>query len=230
MTPVPQRKLKPSKIGNILRSLGIQIAGGTLAPGDLLPSEPDLERQFGASRTVIREAIKTLAAKGLVTVRQRHGTHVNARDQWSWLDGDLIAWISANGIGKAELIAFEEARQIIEPGAAALAAERATPEEKEAIHQAYRSMVSGQTDPLLAIAADKAFHLAILRASHNPVLQSLSGAIDAILSAIFEVTVEVFEGNLANHAEVANAIESGDVKLSRQAMERLLDYTGRFLS
>jgi GntR family galactonate operon transcriptional repressor len=195
-----------------------------------MPSEPDLEQQFGASRTVIREAMKTLAAKGLVTVRQRHGTHVNPRDQWSWLDGELISWISANGIGKAELIAFEEARQIIEPGAAALAALRATPEEKNAIRQAYESMVSGQHDPLLAIAADKAFHLAILRASHNPVLQSLSGAIDAVLSAIFEVTVEVFEGNLVNHAEVADAIDSGDAELSRRAMERLLDYTGRFLS
>lgn len=201
-----------------------------MAPGDLLPSETDLERQFVASRTVIREAIKMLAAKGLVTVRQRHGTHVNARDQWTWLDGDLIAWISANGIGAAELRAFEEARQIFEPGAAALAAERATPKEREKILEAYRAMVAGRNDPLLAIEADKAFHLAILQATHNPVLQSLSGPIDAILSAIFQVTVEVFEGNLDNHAAVAEAIRVGDAKLARGRMEQLLDYTGRFLS
>lgn len=224
------RKLKPSKIANIVRSLGVQIASGIMEPGDLLPSESDLERQFGASRTVIREAIKTLAAKGLVTVRQRHGTHVNARDRWIWLDEDLISWISANGIAKAELQAFEEARQIIEPGAAALAAERATPAERDKILEAYRAMVAGQTNPLLAIEADKAFHLAILWATHNPVLQSLSGAIEAILSAIFQVTVGVFEGNLDNHAAVAQAIRDGDPKLARQRMEQLLDYTGRFLS
>jgi GntR family galactonate operon transcriptional repressor len=146
------------------------------------------------------------------------------------LDGDLISWISANGIGAAELRAFEEARQIIEPGAAALAAERATPDEREKILEAYRAMVAGQRDPLAAIEADKAFHLAILRATHNPVLQSLSGAIDAILSAIFQVTVEVFEGNLDNHAAVAEAIRVGDAKLARSRMEQLLDYTGRFLS
>ena len=224
-----ERKAKPSRIGTIVASLGIEIAGGALAPGSLLPAEPELEARFSASRTVIREAIKILAAKGLVLVRQRHGTHVNPRHQWSWLDGELIDWISANGIGTAELIAFEETRQIIEPGAAALAAARATSGERRAITEAYRAMVDGQHIPERAIAADKAFHLAILQATHNPVLQSLSGAINSLLTAIFQVTVTVFEGNLDDDTAVAAAIDQGDPVLARQAMEQLLDYTGSFL-
>jgi DNA-binding FadR family transcriptional regulator len=86
-------------------------------------------------------------------------------------------------------------------------------------------MEHGRSDRADAIAADKDFHLSILEATHNPVLRSFRGAIDAILSAVFDVAVEAFEGNLGNHAAVAHAIARGDAIEAQRSMERLLGYT-----
>ena len=220
---------KPARTSSVVESLGIEIVGGNPPPGGALAAEPALEARFQVSRGVVREAVRILAAKGLVSVRQRHGTHVRPRHEWSWLDRDLIGWIAASGISRADLLAFAEARRIIEPEAAALAATRATNVQRDAISAAYAAMVRDRHDPARAISADKAFHLAVLDATHNPVLQSLHGAIDALLSAIFDFTVTVFEGNLDNHGAVAAAIQREDAEAARQAMRALLNYTGDYL-
>jgi GntR family galactonate operon transcriptional repressor len=128
------------------------------------------------------------------------------------------------------LIAFQETRLVIEPAAASFAAQRATAAEKQAISDAYRAMADGLDQPSCAIAADRSFHLAVLEATHNPVLQSLRGAIESILTAMFDVTVGVFEGNLERHGAVAEAISQGDPRGAHQAMEDLLGYTKAFLS
>ncbi len=223
-------KVKPGKISAVVAELGAEIVGGSLPPGSVLPAEHELEARFGASRGVVREAMKTLEAKGLVQVRPRHGTHIRPRHEWHWLDRDLIAWLSANGIDRDVLLAFQETRSVIEPAAAAFAAERANAIESQAITDAYRAMARHANDPASAIAADRLFHLAVLRATHNPVLQSMSGAVESILTAMFDVTVGVFEGNLASHAAVADAIRQGDPGRARRAMEDLLGYTKTFLS
>ncbi len=222
-------KRKPARTTSVVEQLGIEIVGGNPLPGGTMPAEPELEARFQVSRSVVREAVRMLAAKGLVSVRQRHGTHVRPRHEWSWLDRDLIGWIAASGISRADLLAFAEARRIIEPEAAALAAARATDAQREAISAAYKAMTRDRHDPARAISADKAFHLAILDATHNPVLQSLHGAIDALLSAIFDFTVTVFEGNLDNHGAVAAAIETRDADAAREAMRSLLSYTSAYL-
>jgi GntR family galactonate operon transcriptional repressor len=222
-------KVKPGRIAAVVSGLGGEIAGGALPPGSLLPPEHELEARFGVSRGVIREAMKTLEAKGLVQVRPRLGTRVRPRHEWSWFDRELIAWLSADGIARDLLLAFEEARLVIEPAVAAFAADRATPAEKQAITEAYLAMSRDRDDPPRAIAADKCFHLAVLDAAHNPVLQSLRGFIEAILTGMFEVTVGVFAGNLERHRAVAEAISGGDAHQARQAMEELLGYTENFL-
>ena len=113
---------KPARTSSVVEQLGIEIVGGNPPPGGTLSAEPMLEARFQVSRSVVREAVRMLAAKGLVSVRQRHGTHVRPRHEWSWLDRDLIGWIAASGISQADILAFAEARRIIEPEAAALAA------------------------------------------------------------------------------------------------------------
>lgn len=225
-------RVKPGKIGGMVSVLGAAIVRGEIAPGTVLPPEPELETRYGVSRSVVREAMKTLAAKGLVSVRPRHGTHVRPLADWSLLDRDVLAWMrTGDGLDRDLLIALEEARAIIEPAAAALAAQRATPEDCSRIDAAYTAMEAGRDDAQAAIAADKAFHLAILEATHNPVLRSFRGAIDTILSAVFDVAVGVFAGNLPNHAAVARAIGAGDAEAARRAMEQVLGYThGHLLS
>ena len=220
---------KTNRTMALVETLGIRIASGQMPPGVYLPSEGELEQEFGVSRTVVREAAKMLSAKGLVTVKPRTGTRVEPREQWQWLDADLIGWLSNGRISKAELMAFAEARQIIEPGAAALAALRADDTERQRVMTAYRSMAENQDNPAAAVAADKDFHLSILAATHNPVLQSLRQAIESILDAVFPHTVGAFSLNLENHAAVAEAIVAGDAIRARRSMEDVLGETTRFL-
>lgn len=223
------RTKKPNRTRAVVAALGTRIATGAFPPGSLLPSETALEHEFAVSRTVIREATKILSAKGLVTVQQRHGTHVNAREQWMWMDGELIGWLAGGKAAKNDLLAFAEARQIIEPGAAALAATRATPKQRADIISAYERMKTGSKSAQEAILADKQFHLAILDATDNPVLQSLRQTIESILDAIFPHTVGTFTHNLNNHGKVADAIARGDPEAARINMERVLQHTTQFL-
>lgn len=220
---------KPNRTMTLVEALGTRIASGQIAPGSYLPSETELEQEFGVSRTVVREAAKMLSAKGLVTVRQRTGTKVEPREHWQWLDAQLIGWLSHGRISSEELTAFAEARRIIEPGAAALAALRATDEQRRTIMETYRRMERDQNDPVAAVAADKAFHMSILEATHNPVLQSLRQAIESILDAVFPHTVGAFSANLKNHAAVAEAITAGDAMAAKLGMEILLEETMKFL-
>nr|WP_246550217.1 FCD domain-containing protein [Bradyrhizobium liaoningense] len=217
-----------------MTTLGREIAQDLIPVGTTLPPEPELEARFGVGRGVVREAIKTLAAKGLVSVRPRHGTQVLPRHEWSLLDRDVLSWL----VGQDEpdrdlLLAIQEVRSIIEPAAAALAAERATRNDRWRIDTALAAMQTAK-DQASALAADKAFHLAILDATHNPVLQGFRSAIDTILSTVFTVAVGSpggwFKDNLPNHVAAARAIESANPEKARVAMERLLGYTRLKLS
>lgn len=221
---------KPGKIDMVVATLGGGIARGEFPQGTALPPEHDLEMRYGASRGVVREAVKILATKGLVSVRPRHGTHVLPRRDWSLLDRDVLRWIRSGGIDGELLVALDETRRIVEPGAAALAALRAGPDDKTRIRAAYGRMEETVADLPAAIAADKAFHLAILDATHNPVLGSFRAGIDAILSAVFDVAAPLLEGNLPNHLAVLEAIEAGDPAAAQAWMERLLTRTRHALA
>jgi GntR family galactonate operon transcriptional repressor len=133
---------------------------------------------------------------------------------WSLLDRDVLGWIGSGGIDRELLLSLDQARRVVEPGAAEIAAGRATTEDCRNIRQAYAKMEVACRDPGAATQADKAFHLAILDATHNPVLRSFRTAVDAML-----------EPNLPNREAVATAIEAGDPAAVRAAMDRLLDRT-----
>lgn len=217
---------KPEKLGAVVSSLGASIVRGDVAPGASLPPEHEIEATYRVSRSVVREAMKVLAAKGLISVRPRLGTHVRPPWEWVLLDRDVLSWMrTSEGIDPELLSALVETRAIIEPAAAGLAARRATLEDCERIGAALAAMIDGVDDPPVAIAADKAFHLAILDATHNPVLRSFRSAIDTILSAVFDLTVDAFKANLPNHTAVAEAIYARDPERARAAMEKVLHHT-----
>lgn len=229
-----ERRLKPGRIQAVLRALGRDIAREVIPAGAVLPPENELASHFGVGRGVVREAIKTLSGKGLVSVGPRHGTRVLPRRDWSLLDREVLNWLVGEDKPDLKLLlGVQEVRLIIEPAAAALAAARATRKERQRIHAALAAMEAAHDQPTQT-AADKAFHLAILDATHNPVLQGFRGAIDTILSAVFVVAVDSidgwFEENVANHADVARAIEEGDPDKARHAMEQVLGFTHSKLS
>lgn len=228
-TDFAEKRSKPSRIHAVLETLGREIAQGVIPDGAVLPPEHDLEHRFGVGRGVVREVIKTLSGKGLVSVRPRHGTHVLPQRDWSLLDRDVLNWlVGQDKPDHALLLAIQEVRSIIEPAAAELAAIRATGKDRQMINAAIRAMEASDSQST-ATAADKAFHLAVLDATHNPVLQGFRGAIDTILSAVFVVAVDSVDGwfddNLSNHAATARAIEEGDARKARKAMERVIGLT-----
>jgi GntR family galactonate operon transcriptional repressor len=227
-TRLQGKSVKPGRIHAVLEVLGSEIARSVIPIGATLPPEPELEARFCVGRSVVREAIKTLAAKGLVSVGPRHGTRVLPRHDWSLLDRDVLSWLVGKGDPDRELLLeIQEVRSIIEPAAAALAAERATKTDRERINSALVAMETSR-DSTSAIAADKAFHLAILDSTHNRVFQGFRSAIDTILSTVFLVAVGStgwFDDNLPNHAAVARAIDEGSSRKARTAMEQLLGFT-----
>ena len=124
--------------GQIVHSIGRRILRGEIQPGEVLP----LDSALPASRTVQREAIKVLAAKGLVESRPKTGTRVRPRQSWNLLDPDVLAWQREGAPPAAFLRKLTEVRGVVEPAAAELAGERASGRELAAIEEAYRDMAA----------------------------------------------------------------------------------------
>src|SRR5262245_33958470 len=196
-----QLKTKPSRMfsqrsihGRIAHEIGQQILRGDLTPGEVLPNEVDLGASFGVSRTVMREAIKVLAAKGLVESRTKIGTRVKERDQWNMLDPDVLTWSLASHDAETYALAVSEMRRVLEPAGAALAAQRATPEDIARIRATYEAMELAATKSEDSVQHDVRFHLSILEATGNPFLVSMGHVIESAIA--FNITLSVDMPNL----------------------------------
>ena len=132
--------------GEVVHTIGLQIVNGDLQPGDALPPEDDLTSDLSVSRTVLREAVRVLAAKGLVEARPKTGTRVRERGEWNILDPDVLSWRTEASDDHKLYEETTEIRLAIEPLAARLAATRATDEEVAGIMEAYAGMAAGLDD------------------------------------------------------------------------------------
>ncbi|MDZ5650633.1 FadR/GntR family transcriptional regulator [Nitrospirillum sp. BR 11828] len=128
----------------IVQDLGAAIVTGTYSSDKPFPIEADLCKHYGASRSVLREAVKMLTAKGLLRARPRQGTWVEPEESWSLLDPDVLRWILERKFSLPLLAEFTEIRLAVEPLAAQLAAARATPAEKAAIKVAIERMYAAE--------------------------------------------------------------------------------------
>ncbi|HEY1382594.1 MAG TPA: FadR/GntR family transcriptional regulator [Dongiaceae bacterium] len=227
-----QLKRKPSRTfsqrsihGRIAHEIGQQILRGDLAPGEVLPNETDLGADFGVSRTVLREAIKVLAAKGLVESRTKVGTRVKARDQWNMLDPDVLSWSLASHDAESYALAVSEMRRVLEPAGAALAAQRATPEEIARIRATYEAMEAAGTKTEDSVYHDLRFHLSILEATGNPFLVSMGHVIESAIAFNIKLSVEMPNlrvQSLPLHRIVLERIEKRDPRGAQAAMVKLL--------
>ncbi|MDZ7937731.1 MAG: FadR/GntR family transcriptional regulator [Rhodoferax sp.] len=213
--------------GHVVNELGRRVVGGVYPAGALLPSEEQLYQGLQVSRTALREAIKVLAAKGLLESRPRIGTRVRDKSLWNLLDPDILAWRCATGADAEFLRHLTELREIIEPAAAGLAAASRTPEQLADIANALHNMENA-LDIAAWVEADLAFHTAILKATNNPLLMPLAAIISSALGTLLSITasgVEDFKRGLADHQKVFAAIESGDTQSSLHRMASLLSDT-----
>lgn len=214
--------------GQVAAEIGSRIMGGRLAPGSVLPNEAALGVELGVSRTVLREAIKMLAAKGLVESRPKIGTRVRAREQWNTLDPDVLAWRLAAGDVLRYADDLIEVRRIIEPAGAALAATRASERDLTLIEQAYRDMEAAGADVDASVEPDLRFHLAILAAARNEFLHPLGALIETALASSFKLSGSnpgAQYRSLPRHRAVLDAIRAGAPERARLAMDDLLAYT-----
>jgi DNA-binding FadR family transcriptional regulator len=187
-----------------------------------------------ASRTVLREVIKVLAAKGLVESRPKTGTRVSARQRWNLLDPDVLAWQQDGASPVAFLSKLTEVRLIIEPAAAELAARRATEKEIEAIEGALGVMekaLRGDSEDYEAFdRADILFHQGIVQACGNDLLQQMGRVVYSALLLSFHATSRLpgrAKASLPEHRAIVNAIRGRQARRAGLAMRRLVRSTAR---
>ena len=215
--------------GALVHEIGVRIVGGELEPGDALPTEAELTGDVAASRTVLREAVKVLAAKRLVESRPKTGTRVRPRTEWNLLDPDVLAWQLEAGPTRDFLQDALELRQLIEPAAARLAAVRATDEEIAALEEAFTAM-SEARDLDAWIEPDVRFHSILLQSAHNELLEHLSSIVTAVLRTLFMYSSRpprTFTRALPLHEAIIDAVRSHDPDAAEAAELRLLEDTAK---
>lgn len=204
----------------IVQDLGTAIVTGEYAEPNDFPIEAEICKKYDASRSIVREALKVLNAKGLLIARPRRGTRVRPERDWNLLDPDVLYWMLKRRFSLELLIDFTHTRLSIEPAAAALAARTATPEQKQAIVTALHHMeeaTEGAFDPL---EADISFHLALLQASNNRFFYHLSPMVETALRfSIRYVNIKLRRDYalVPDHKAIADAVLAGDAEAAAEA-------------
>lgn len=211
----------------VVHGIGQGIMQGRFAVGSTLPGDAELMDHFGVSRTALREALKTLAAKGLIESKTKVGTKVLDRHHWNMFDADIIEWHLEAGVDARFLGWLFEIRQTLEPLACATAALRRTPEQLERMRRALEGMYQCESNRQGFTKADLAFHQAILEASGNPFLQSIGSVIGAALATSFTISSPVSSDDrfalvMKQHKAVFDAIEKRDPTGASNAMSLLI--------
>ena len=220
---------KRNLFAQVVEELGSRIVGGHFKPGDTLPNEADLGREIGASRSVVREAVKSLASKGLLETRTRVGTTVLQPTQWNLLDLDVLRWRYAAMPPMQFFQEMFEIRRMIEPEAASLAAQRATDADLAVMAQAFHDIETAEESSSGAIDADVRFHRSILNASHNELIMQMGALISVGLMISFRISSSSFGVFVLHHKRVMEAIRAHDPALARTQMQKLLGETHEFL-
>ena len=188
------------------------------------PTEAELAKQYDVSRSVVREAVKMLGAKGLLTARPRKGTTVQATDRWNLFDIDVLRWMLDRKYSLVLLREFTELREAIEPAAAALAASAHTASGLAAIQAGYARMEAAEHDDDEPLEADIAFHIAVLQASENPFYAQFRDVVTTALRTSIRFTNR-FKGRTASlpqHRAVLDAITNRNPSDAKAAMAALI--------
>lgn len=163
-----------NKTDRIVISLGKQIVSGKYVPGSALPAEAELCEEFETSRNIIREVFRSLMAKRLIEMKRYRGAFVAPRNQWNYLDTEVLQWVLENDYDPRLISAMSEVRNLVEPAIARWAAERATSSDLAEIESALNDMIANNQNRDAFNEADIRYHEAVLQSVHNPVLQQLA--------------------------------------------------------
>ena len=211
--------------GEVVSALGLRIIRSDYPPGSVIDIDA-LEPEFGVSKTVIREALKVLGAKGLVDSRPKRGTFVRERDAWSLLDSDVMMWRREARREDDRLLAdLSELRDAIEPAAARLAALRRTDADLAALEAAFGAFAAAGRDVDHLAAADLEFHLLLLKATHNELYARLDMVVTHALEARNRIQHHpgaAWMDPVPDHQSVLDAVRAADPDSAEKAMRYAL--------
>ena len=223
----PQARRKSLRIhGTIARDIGIKIVSGEHKPGETLNGEVAASDRLHVSRTAYREAVRILAAKGLVESRPKTGTRVSERSKWHLLDPDVLSWIFEHDPEDALLASLFELRKIVEPEAAALAAQRRDQSHIDRMAHALEGMAEHTLATEEGRDADQDFHAALLDASGNPFLTTLTSGVGAAVAwtTVFKQRSSPLPRDpVPDHQRVYEAVAAGDPAAAHMAMAKLVE-------
>jgi DNA-binding FadR family transcriptional regulator len=212
--------------GHTLDLIGEAIVAGRYPVGAAIPPEPILCDELGISRTVVREAIKSLIAKGLLVAGPKVGTRVLPADSWNWFDPDVVAWQTKAGLTRGFLRDLQELRRVIEPAAVRMAAERATTKDIAELETAYAGMKQAVEHGGDYVTSDLQFHQGLLRAGGNRMMVQMSKAIGALLRTSFQISTARPDGpasSLPLHRAVLDAVIARAPQKAERASLALID-------
>ncbi|HEX7109528.1 MAG TPA: FadR/GntR family transcriptional regulator [Aestuariivirga sp.] len=221
----PKRNL----FAHVVENLGKRIVSGVLNPSVPFPKESDLGREFEASRSVIREAVKALAARGMIESQTKTGIRVLDAMHWNLLDTEVLNWRYSTMPQAQFYSELFEIRLMIEPQASAFAARRGTAQEIAQIGDALELMTHATKKKTSYIEADLLFHRSILAACHNPLLLQMGNLIAVGLYIAHKISSESFAVFLPKHRIVYEAIRKRDAVAAHDSMEHLLSDTHVFM-
>jgi len=218
------------QVKSVVDILGQRISAGQYIEGETLPVEQELADSLSVGRNALREAVKVLSGKGLISTAPRSGTKIRPRNEWNMLDPDVLSWHADPETATPEfLLALLEIRRIIEPKAAELAAVRATREDVAAILAAYDDMQRYHEASEQRVAADIQLHTAILEASHNVFISHFRYAVATYLKAHFKIGGEAgqdkIQADLDLHHDIAWSIAKGKAKSAYANSVKMLNHS-----
>jgi DNA-binding FadR family transcriptional regulator len=211
--------------GTIAQDIGVRIVTGQLPPGHVLDGEIEASARLRVSRTAYREAVRILAAKGLVVSRPKLGTRVSEPDRWHLLDPDVLGWMFTTSPDETVLTSLFELRTIVESAACALAATRRSRKQLEALRDSLDRMRHHTLESETGQEADREFHTVLLAASGNRFLASLSSGVAAALlwmPALQEGKGPLRRDPVPDHERVYDAIAARNPKAAIGAMTDLI--------
>src|SRR5262245_21282973 len=218
---IPSRRAH-SNHAEVARSIGIDIIAGRYAEGARLPGDAELIAMFGVSRPVLRESVKTLVAKGLLSTKARVGTVVRESGAWNMFDADVLAWHLDAGIDKRFLNDLAEIRLAVEPRAAQLAAVHRSEEDIAELGRSMERMRHEASDSVGFANADLALHVAVANASGNLFMRAIGHVIEAALRASFLLSAPVEPQDreivLLWHQKIVDSIATRDAEGAAEAM------------
>jgi DNA-binding FadR family transcriptional regulator len=227
MNVTNSRELRPQLGRNLTHGL-LDVLGRAIVIGGYgersFPTEAELAKQHGVSRSVTREAVKMLTAKGLLSSRPKQGTIVQPTTCWNLFDTDVLRWLLERTFSLDLLRHFNQLRVAIEPEAAALAAIFADAAERKAIDAGLERMQAAENGHDDILEADIAFHVAVLKASQNPFYAQFQDVVATALRSSIQFTnrIKGHSASIADHAAVRDAIAHKKSDAARVAMRKII--------